>query len=60
MAKLTIYQEIQFTALKIITEDKKKTSSKKTLPNQYLSSYKNFQILSMLNKIQHNKVIDLN
>jgi hypothetical protein len=25
-----------------------------------MRSYKNFQILSMLNKIQHNKVIDLN
>jgi hypothetical protein len=33
MAKLTIYQEIKFTALKIITEEKKKISSKKTLPS---------------------------
>ena len=39
MAKLTIYQEIKFTALKIITEEKKKISSKKTLPStKYLSS----------------------
>jgi len=65
MAKLTIYQEIKFTALKIITEEKKKISSKKTLPSNIwllrkMRSYKNFQILSMLNKIQHNKVIDLN
>ena len=48
------YQEIKFTALKIITEDKKKTSSKKTLPKQYLTSYK-IAFLQKITNFEHVK-----